>query len=158
MLCMLLLTSFIFMGCNNDEGLYPGKGNNNPFNSSPLYVFVENAGGEDLLDTSTSGNLLVNDVILTINKEAYILSKEITKENSCIKLAKNKETGNSFIYISMFLNLANPSTLTIDWGNKDIDTITYKGDYKENDSKIMLYINGKVSELDKDFLCIRLKK
>lgn len=58
----------------------------------------------------------------------------------------------------MFLNLANPTTLTIDWGNKDIDTITYKGDYKENDSKIMLYINGKVSELDKDFLCVRLKK
>ena len=155
---MLLLTSFIFTGCNNDEDSYPGKGNNNPFNSSPLYVFVENADGEDLLDASTSGNLLTNDVILTINKETYILSKEITKENSRIKLAKNKETGDSFICISMFLNLANPSTLTIDWGNKDIDTIMYKGDYKEKDNKVMLYINGKISESEKDFLYVILKK
>lgn len=96
---MLLLTSFIFTGCNKDEDSYPGKGDNNPFNSSPLYVFVENAGEEDLLDTSTSGNLLVNDVILTINKETYILSNEITKENSCINWPRTrKQEIHSFIY------------------------------------------------------------
>ncbi len=123
----------------------------------PVYIFVENEAGDNLLDPAFDGNILDDDITVEYDGETFAMEYEGNIKTDMFGLYNMGD----HLEFGLFKSGYKPSrTFTINWSDGTSDDITFElyankwGDNKEVVQKI--WLNGEL--LSDDSLAVTIVK